>query len=194
MNQPYHHGSLRQALLDAAEAIIDRNGVDALTLRGAAREAGVSHGAPAHHFGDLAGLLSDVAAAGFVRLRETIEAEAAGAEPEDYVRALGRGYVRFARRHPGVFLLMFRSGRLDWSSPALSAAGPAAFALLSRRGPDAQDEGDAVERLAVASTRWSLVHGLAMLVIDGRLGAMADMVEEADLERLVEEVLARGLP
>lgn len=196
MKQPYHHGSLRQALLDAAESILDRSGIESLTLRAAAREAGVSHGAPAHHFGDLTGLLSELAASGFVRLRETVETEAKQAEPSAYVRALGRGYVRFARSHPGIFLLMFRSERLDWSLPSLSAAGAAAFEVLSRQEARhlGEEESDAFQRLIVASTRWSLMHGLATLIIDGRLGAMTEKVPDADLEILVEKVLELGLP
>jgi len=195
MSQPYHHGSLRQALLDAAEVILDRAGIEGLTLRAIAREAGVSHGAPAHHFGDLTGLLTELAASGFVRLRETVEAEAQDVEQSAYVRALGRGYVRFARAHPGMFLLMFRSERLDWSSPSLSAAGPAAFDLLWQQTGRAGNEcSDDLQRLIFASTRWSLMHGLATLIIDGRLGAMTDKVPNADLDVLVEKVLDLGFP
>jgi AcrR family transcriptional regulator len=193
MTQPYHHGALRAALLDAAEAILERDGIGALTLRAAAREAGVSHAAPAHHFGDLAGLLSALAASGFVRLREEIEAEAASAGPEPGARliARGRGYVGFARSRPGLFLLMFRSERLDWSSAALSTAGQAAFALLTRDGPEAPAHG--FENLIAATTRWSLLHGLSMLLVDGRLGAMAEKVPGADIEKLIDAVLTIGL-
>lgn len=194
--KPYHHGSLRQALLEAAEVILDRDGISGLTLRATAREAGVSHGAPAHHFGDLAGLLTELAASGFVRLRETVLTEvndpAAQAGPSAYSATLGRGYIRFARAHPGIFLLMFRSERLDWCSPSLSVAGPAAFALLSSRSAGETREND-LEKLIVASTRWSLMHGLATLIIDGRLAAMTQSVPGADLEELIGNVLARGL-
>lgn len=193
----YHHGSLRQALLDAAEVILERDGINGLTLRAAAREAGVSHGAPAHHFGDLSGLLTELAASGFVRLRETVlteVAEAAGKpDPGEHTTTLGRGYIRFARTHPGVFLLMFRSERLDWSSPSLLAAGPPAFALLSSRGVGGTDVKSDFEELIVASTRWSLMHGLATLIIDGRLEAMSQSVPGANLEDLIGQVLSRGL-
>jgi AcrR family transcriptional regulator len=194
MKQPYHHGALRTALLDAAEAILDRDGINALTLRAAAREAGVSHGAPAHHFGDLTGLLTALAASGFERLRKQLLAETADMEPQAYVKALGRAYVRFALAHKGVFLLMFRSERLDWSSPALETAGAAAFALLNHESDvGAGDVADGVHALIVASTRWSLMHGLATLVLDGPLVGMACKVEGADVETLIDEVLNRGL-
>jgi AcrR family transcriptional regulator len=199
MSKSYHHGALREALLAAAETLLDRNGIDALTLRAAAREAGVSHGAPAHHFGDLSGLLTALAAEGFVRLRRAMEAEAeaepTGADPSATVRAFGRGYVRFAQTHPGIFLLMFRSERLDWSTPSLSTAGSEAFAYLSKMTPEDPGTGcgSDFETLILSCTRWALVHGLAILVIDGRLGAMADPTSGADLDRLIEAVLARGL-
>lgn len=196
MTQSYHHGALRQALLDAAETILDRDGIEALTLRAAAREAGVSHGAPAHHFRDITGLLTELAAMGFLRLRDALQAASDETDdPAGYVPALGRAYVGFARAHPGIFLLMFRSERLDWSAPSLDLAGPAAFAFLLR-----EERGDGVAGYAAdmpdlvrATTRWSLVHGLATLVVDGRLSAMTQMIPHADLDVLIETVLAKGL-
>src|SRR5712671_6417935 len=64
-NSPYHHGALHDALLKAAERVLERDGLAGLTLRAVAREAGVSHAAPTHHFGDLTGLVSELAAIGF---------------------------------------------------------------------------------------------------------------------------------
>jgi AcrR family transcriptional regulator len=192
MSQPYHHGALRTALLEAAEAILDRDGIAGLTLRAVAREAGVSHAAPTHHFGDLSGLLSALAALGFIRLRERLEAEvtAAGPAPGERLIALGRAYVGFARSCPGLFQLMFRSERLDWSSPGLSIAAEAAFALLSLDEPDAQTGSVRGSRpLAVAMTRWSLVHGLSTLLVDGRLGPLVNKAQ-GDIDTVVEAVLA----
>lgn len=195
MNRPYHHGALREALLAAAEVILERDGVEALTLRGAAREAGVSHGSPAHHFGDLSGLLSDLAATGFIRFHERLqaEAEAAGPHPRACVVGLCRGYVDFARDSPGLFQLMFRSGRLDWSRPALAAAGAGAFALLINQGDEEPPAKFDAAHLVAATARWSLAHGLAMLLIDGRLGPITEKVAGPDVETLVEAVLTKGL-
>lgn len=193
MSQPYHHGALRAALLGAAEAILDHDGIGALTLRAAAREAGVSHAAPTHHFGDITGLLTELAASGFVRFRAMLQAEVAAAprDPESRLIALGRGYIAFARAYPGLFQLMFRSERLDWSSPALATAGEAAFALLTQDEPDAdlQSESSGFQSLVVAMTRWSLVHGLSTLIVDGRVGPLMDKVKGAEMERLIEGVL-----
>lgn len=198
MAQPYHHGALRAALLEAAEAILERDGIGALTLRAAAREAGVSHAAPAHHFGSLSGLLSELAASGFVRFREhmQVEADIAGPDPRARVIGLCRGYVGFARACPGLFLLMFRSEQLDWTTPALSAAGAAAFALLTQAEAeaDAQSALPGFPNLVAATARWSLVHGLSTLLINGRFRAVADRVlPGADIETLIEEVLTSSL-
>ncbi len=197
MDKPYHHGDLRAALLEAAEALLDRAGIEALTLRAAAREAGVSHAAPRHHFGDLTGLLSALATAGFIRLRAhlLIQFEAAGATPGERLTGVARGYVAFARECPGLFQLMFRSERLDWSHPALSEAGDAAFALLT---PDASEpkrpgEPPGHRNLVVALARWSLVHGLATLLLDGRFQAVSAKRPGTDFETLIEAVLTRSV-
>jgi len=195
MNRPYHHGALREALLAAAEVILERDGVEALTLRGAAREAGVSHGSPAHHFGDLSGLLSDLAATGFMRFHERLRAAVAVAGPHPRARVVGlcRGYVGFARDSPGLFQLMFRSGRLDWSRPALATAGAGAFALLMEQEDGEPPAEFSVAHLATVTAHWSLAHGLAMLLIDGRLGPIMERVSGPDVETLVEAVLTKGL-
>src|SRR3954468_13582851 len=91
--RPYHHGALKTAVLDAAARILERDGIAGLTLRGAAREAGVSHAAPKNHFGDLAGLLSELAASGYVRLREEMLAGADAAKsPSARLHAIGAAY------------------------------------------------------------------------------------------------------
>lgn len=193
MPRPYHHGDLRAALLRAAEAILDRDGPNALTLRAAAREAGVTHAAPAHHFGDLTGLLTALATEGFVRFRAHMLAEAAGTEPTARLAALGRGYVEFARASPGLFLLMFRSERLDWSCEALTSAGDAAFGLLLDADADGVARAAPPDRgrLGAAMARWSLVHGLATLLLDGRLAAMSSKAGAASVETVIADVLDR---
>ena len=190
---PYHHGALPTALLKAAEVILERDGIGALTMRAVAREAGVSHAAPAHHFGNLSGLFSELAASGFVRLREYADAQAANAGPGPSARltAHARGYVGLAAAHPGLFQLMFRAERLDWGNPALASAGASALALLAL--PDDEIEDGATRHgfkdLVAATARWSFVHGVAMLLIDGRLDALADQVPGTTVEALIEELM-----
>src|SRR6202000_1003732 len=97
----YHHGALREALLAAAEKLLREGGVGALTLRAIAREAGVSHGAPAHHFEDLSALLSDLAAVGFLRLVDQLQA---ALDTRGTVRfPVPKAYARFAMDNPALF-------------------------------------------------------------------------------------------
>ena len=169
--RPYHHGDLPTALLDAALAILEADGIAGLTLRAVARRAGVSHMAPAHHFGDLTGLLSELAALGFRRFGTALAAAQDPAGAADTLDAMGEAYVGFARASPALFQLMFRSERLDPTRPALAAALARASDLLTRAaGGFARDEAPPSLAQVAASVRaWSLVHGYALLLIDGRL-------------------------
>jgi len=129
---PYHHGALRDALLQAAERVLERDGLAGLTLRAVAREAGVSHAAPTHHFGDLTGLVSELAAIGF---RQFNAAMAAACTPDTPYPGKGlaraKAYIAYAQAHPGMYGLMFRTERLDYSRPALHEAAEASFAGLA---------------------------------------------------------------
>ncbi len=175
MPDSYHHGALRAAMLEVAETILERDGPDGLTLRAAARAAGVSHAAPTHHFGDLTGLLSELAAVGFRRLAARLNAEAEAAEKnaQSRLKAIGMAYVHFARAHPNLFLLMFRGKRLDRNRPSLLDASEAAFAVL-RGLVEAQTQektGTKLHARVKSIAAWSLVHGFAMLMIDDQLPA-----------------------
>jgi AcrR family transcriptional regulator len=162
----YHHGALREALLTAAEKIVRREGVNALTLRAAARAAGVSHAAPAHHFKDLSGLLTELAIVGFRRFRGYFERAAADPERKPWYGA--RAYVLFATENPGLFMLMFRSENLDSSNRTLEEERAAAFLSLAR-GSGVGDAKPTFEELGKLTASWALVHGFAMLLLDGRL-------------------------
>src|SRR6478736_10149431 len=111
---PYHHGALREALLQAAERVLERDGLAGLTLRAVAREAGVSHAAPTHHFGDLTGLLSELAAIGYRKFSAAmVTAGSAGGTGPEIGMAKAKAYVAYAQAHPGLYALMFRNERLD---------------------------------------------------------------------------------
>lgn len=166
----YHHGHLRQALLDAAIEAIEATGPGTLSLRDLARRAGVSHAAPAHHFGDRAGLLTAVAIDGYRLLTDALTAS--GGQLLD----LGMAYVRFAVTRRGYFDVMFRPDLYHADDPELVAAGNRAAEMLgggvaglsdaARRDPD-------LTRLAA----WSLVHGFATLWNSGAIdhdGTTAD--------------------
>lgn len=185
----YHHGALHTALLDAAEAILERDGPAGLTLRAAARAAGVSHAAPTHHFGDLTGLLSELAAVGYRRFTACLNraAEAVGDDPKERLIALGKAYVAFARQYPNLFLLMFRRERLDRDRPALREASDDAFAVL-RGSAEAVTIPTGQDPFAEAIGSWSLVHGFALLWIDGHLPP------DRSPDQLLDAVLNRRRP
>lgn len=171
----YHHGALREALLSAAEALLLERGVEAFSLRECARRAGVSHGAPAHHFGDVRGLLTAFATSGFERLALRMQhyAQEEGDDPEQRLAAVGRAYVDFALDHPAHFRLMFRSDRLDPDDMALKQASAAAAQSLAWSLSVAlEHRGIAIQTLQERCLlAWSAVHGLAMLVLDADLSA-----------------------
>ena len=172
----YHHGDLRRALIEAAAAEIGEVGPSAISLRSIARRAGVSHAAPAHHFGDRAGLLAAVAAEGFRRLNQAM---AAAADRSDRpLLAIGRAYVDFARDNPGEFAVMFRPELLG-PDPDLDLHGAAAFERLTEAiaaTPGAMCEGE--DPAVTAARLWSLVHGLATLIITGSLPADDDLIDQ----------------
>jgi AcrR family transcriptional regulator len=193
-DRPYHHGALREALLGAAEAILDKDGINGLTLRAAARNAGASHAAPKNHFGDLTGLLSELAALGFQRFSAELRAAAeAETDPDRRGMARGRAYVHFAERHPGLFQLMFRSERLDPSRPALREAMDGAAQALADVVDEGQGESPGRPPLARAAqmvAAWSLVHGFSMLLLDGRLAAITRQLPDGlGTEDLLAEML-----
>lgn len=172
---PYHHGALRDALLNAAEMVLERDGLGGLTLRAVAREAGVSHAAPTHHFGDLTGLVSELAAIGFRQFNAAmVAAGSIDAPPLGKAMARAKAYVAYAQAHPGLYGLMFRTERLDMTRPSLHEAASASFAgFASAIGASRQEQisGEALslEQAAAIARAWSLVHGFTTLLLDGRL-------------------------
>lgn len=177
----YHHGHLREALLAAARGLIDEAGVEALTLREVARRAGVTTGAPYHHFADKAALVAALARQELEDLDRAAEAALAGIDdPREQLRALGVAYVMYAVERPAEFRLMFRpelGAPFGMKDPATTPV----FRLLIRvvaacRAAAGLAEDD---QSITAITAWSLVHGLAALLIDGPLFALA-----ADRERV----------
>src|SRR5471030_71225 len=194
--RPYHHGALREAMLEAAERILAREGIGGLTLRAAAREAGASHAAPKNHFDNVTGLLSELAAVGFRRFaHRLLDAAATATTPEARLAAQGRAYVEFATQFPGLFMLMFRSERLDLERPGLREAMSGASSML-RAAVGAPQEPDGIlptDGAARIVTAWALVHGFAMLQIDGRLDALVRSLPEGmDAMALLDVILNAG--
>ncbi|MGI4901927.1 MAG: TetR/AcrR family transcriptional regulator [Janthinobacterium lividum] len=195
--RPYHHGALREALLEGAERILDREGINGLTLRAAAREAGASHAAPKNHFDDLTALLSELATVGFRRFHQCLLAATPTTDsPAARLPALGRAYVEFAMQSPGLFLLMFRGERLDFERPGLREAMDAAAAVLQDAVGVTRDQKHAPHLPLTAAAQfvsaWSLVHGFAMLYLDNRLApTLGRLAGRADALTLLDEILKR---
>jgi AcrR family transcriptional regulator len=192
----YHHGDLRRALLDAALRLVRGGGAPALTLRAAARLAGVSQAAPYRHFADKQALLAAVAEEGFRAMTAAMQQAMGPHEDEPLLkfRALGLGYVGFARTHPAHFRVMFGPELADRSAhPSLAEAAAEAFRLLVAAIAACQKAGFAregdPEELAV--TAWSTVHGLSALIVNGQLGARGAPID--DLGERVTQNLFLGL-
>ncbi|OZI80059.1 MULTISPECIES: TetR/AcrR family transcriptional regulator [Bordetella] len=196
----YHHGALRAALIDATEAILAERGLEGFTLREAARRVNVSPAAPLHHFGSVAGLLTEVAILGFEALTryQREGARAGGDDPAARLRAQGLGYLRFALAYPARFQLMFRKDRLT-DDPRLLAAGQAAFAELENaiRAYTAFPAGQPLDAAthALLLGAWSTVHGFAHLALDGKLDAPGGpRADAATLEGTLRRILEHGWP
>jgi AcrR family transcriptional regulator len=169
----YHHGNLRQALFEAlAEAVVEV-GPSAVTLRELARRAGVSHAAPAHHFGDKRGLLTAFAAEGYRLLADEL-GEAARHSGGDFAE-VGLAYIRFALAHRAHFEVMFRPELLDRSDPDLLAAGGRTSEQLRAGAAASGPDGDGPAGVIGA---WSLVHGFATLCLAGNVPAAFGPPEE----------------
>lgn len=158
--RPYHHGDLRPALVAAAVAVIDEDGLPAATLRGVARRAGVSHAAATYHFGDKAGLLTAVAVDGYRLLADELGRtwRSTGSALE-----VGAAYVRFALSRRPYFTVMYQPDLLHADDPGLVAARSVTA------GPLYGGESPTRERLAAGAAAWSIVHGLATLWLSGNL-------------------------
>jgi AcrR family transcriptional regulator len=171
---PYHHGDLKNALIRHSVSIMESEGVEGLTLRKAARNAGVSHTAPAHHFGDLGGLLAAIAEEGFrLMISETESAvEASSDHPLEKLKAVGLAYIRFALQHPAFFRVMYHPMLAAKSAyPGLREVSLKALGLMTDLIRECQEKdlvapGDARELGLFA---WSTVHGLATLHINGQI-------------------------
>lgn len=192
--RPYHHGDLRQAMLQAASQLIEEQGLENFTLRECARRAGVSHGAPAHHFGDVRGLLTALVTEGFEQLHATMLAHEAAAPPDAYAQlvANGQAYVAFAHAHRGRFQLMFRRDRVHADDPALQRAGSATYARLQHHiaAVLAAARAGSAQQDAKALLAWTVVHGLSTLSLENGLFAEKGQMPAHNVTALLDVFMA----
>jgi AcrR family transcriptional regulator len=183
--RPYHHGNLRAELLAEAERTLRDQGIDQLSLRDLARQAGVSHAAPRRHFADRQALLDALAEVGFLRLCDEVRAaiDTAGEDYERQLRAAATAYIHFATQDAALLELMYAVKRGQHSAALDDAFGRlfATFDDLLRHGQQAGEiqlgDPGRVRLLLLAA-----IQGIAALVISGSIGAaqadqlIADMV------------------
>jgi AcrR family transcriptional regulator len=172
-SKPYHHGHLRDALLEAAIQLIAEVGPAGFTLREVARRAGVSHNAPYRHFPEQKDLLAAVAAEGFRKLNQAM-LEAVKQHRSSVVRLkrAGLAYVEFALGRPEHFTVMFDAPVASkQDDPGDAEAAEQAFATLQSLVKNCQEEGrlPAGDTHQFALLAWSMVHGIAKLATAGRL-------------------------
>ena len=181
--RPYHHGDLKEAALSEGLRVLEQSSVEDLSLRAIARNLGVSATALYRHYPDKKALLSAIAGEGLARLG--IEQTAAMRDASDGIEgfaAAGRAYVRFALAHPAVFRLVMSSQ--DMAMPA--SGETAAMQLLKSSVAALSPEKDEVSHSISVLRAWSMVHGLAMLMLDNRVhsdDAMIDAMLSADYVR-----------
>jgi AcrR family transcriptional regulator len=193
----YHHGDLRQQLLNVTEQIILERGVDGFTLREAARRAGVSPAAPAHHFKDAKGLLTEVAILGFRDFGDALDAaDRTSADPAGRLHAQALAYVNFALEHPARFQLMFHGDKLDTGNSIFVQVSRRAYLVLDRAIHAATDTSQkrelAPEGYGLLLAVWSMVHGFSHLVLEWALrgpAGGAPVSKETALQRLLPSML-----
>jgi AcrR family transcriptional regulator len=194
----YHHGDLPNALRRAAVEVIEERGLGAFSLREVARRAGVSHNAPAHHFGDMRGLLTSLAIQGFEVLHAATTAAAAPIDdPVDRLMAIGTAYLEVAKSHRAHCDVMFRIDLVDADDPALVAAGMRAYGVLEdavRAVIDA--EGLDVDVDDAVWLCWSAMQGLVELepkiaALSARKGA--GTVATSDLVHRFTALIVAGM-
>ncbi len=184
----YHHGDLPDALRAATAELVAERGPSGFSLREVARRAGVSHAAPAHHFGDSQGLLTSVAIEGFDVLNQAFaEASERHDDPAERMTALGLAYVGVARSHRGHFEVMWADGLLSADHPELKERSMLAYGyLVECMVAVAETYNPELDVTRAALLTWSSVHGLAMLDCAGPLSGKTDMGFIDDLEDQIE--------
>jgi AcrR family transcriptional regulator len=200
--EPYHHGSLREALIEAAIVLAREGGPDAVVLREVARRVGVSPNAAYRHFKDLPDLMDAVCDASLGLLAQSMESELAApsdasdpaADALSYLLAAGRGYVHFALAEPGLFAAAFARSKTEIGDfGAQSEGGTTAAGFLQRALDGLVDAGLMApeDREGAIVYAWAAVHGLANLLL-GPLGAVPAEAHEPIIEMSLD-LVCRGL-
>jgi AcrR family transcriptional regulator len=162
---------LRRTVLDASLELIEAEGLAALSMREVARRAGVSHQAPYHHFGDREGILAALAADGFSQLHDDMQKAIASTKSRSKrIEAVGNAYIEFALKYPGYFKIMFRSELVDLDRfDDVRKIADETFALVTSVVEPASPSRGANDPQLVSITAWAIAHGIATLLLEGKL-------------------------
>jgi AcrR family transcriptional regulator len=193
----YHHGRLKDALIEAALSLVAQRGPHGFTLAEAAKLVGVTAAAPYRHFADRNELMGELARRGFELFGDRLAKAWDEGRPEARValRRMGRAYLAFASAEPGLYTAMFQNAKNLYGPKAELVANQAfeglihaASAVLARKGVSP------VETRRLASELWALAHGTAMLTLAGHLGRNQDPADilEHGAEALIERALVSG--
>lgn len=176
----YHHGQLREALIESALTILKEKGLEGLNLRALALATGVTPAAPYSHFRDKNDLLAVVAEAGFQRLALQMAEDATGLkDTRTRIEKLMTSYIRFAAENKTLFRLMFSSGLADMKNhPTLAMTAGKSYALISAALSRRQNPAEETPFLTVAI--WSLCHGITALIIDEKINMKQFGAESVD--------------
>ncbi len=198
LKAPYHHGDLKNTLIDVALTHIARSGVSSLSLREVAREAGVSHSAAYRHFANKEDLLVAIAEQGFRQLGETLgtAARAHADSPAGAFQAAGVAYVEFAVSHPEHLQIMFGGSISDANAyPSLVAASDETYGALSRMVAQASKIGQlrSGDDRMIALTCWATVHGLSQLIVGGQVRLDAGDASPRKLALAATRLVMQGI-
>ena len=190
----YHHGDLRRALVTAAFKLLDGGGIDAVTVRAVAREAGVAHSAPANHFKDRTALLTQLAVETFHVLIRDIDAACArsGLNKREQIEAFAEVVLRFAFKHPQRYRLLWRADSIDQSQAEFQASGGTVYERLRQIMANSKAEHPLSPDTHVVAA-WALVHGYISLRLDGTLIAGKDEQTDAPRDRAIISALLDGI-
>lgn len=194
----YHHGNLREALIEAALALIAAKGPFGFTVAEAARSAGVSPAAPYRHFRDRDELMAEVARRGFERFALDLDRAWNNGLPDPITafERVGRAYLAFARAEPAYYAAMFEAGVPAEANPELQAAGERAFGILRQAAATLAarlPEGQRPPALMMALHVWSMAHGIASLFTRGEAAGQRLPMSTGDLLEAGVLIYLRGL-
>ena len=192
---PYHHGNLRDAILDAAVHLLDTDGVDGVTIRAVARSIGVAHSAPANHFKSRKDLLTAIATRIFEDLTQDIQTKLRSVQDDrrERLKAFADTVISFGLKHPNRYRLLWRRDCLVVDDPGLLAQMDALYEpLVALFAEGSQSAHRSAETSGIAL--WSLVHGYVSLRLDGNLIPLKDEVSGKPRERAIIDALLDGIP